>query len=74
MNGLIAAKEVLTDSDISEFFQAGGPVPDMALYSKLSTWAPLGTDTYPNIVDLKGGLTGGTLVGGLPEDFREVPP
>ena len=74
MNGLIAAKEVLTDGDISEWFQAGGPVQDMNLYSKLTTWAPLGNDTYPNIVDLKGGLTGGTLIGGLPEDFKELSP
>ena len=72
--GLIAAKDVLTDDNVSEWFQAGGPVPDMALYPKLSTWPTLGTDSYPTIVDLKGGLTGGTLVGGLPEDFKEVSP
>ena len=71
VNDLIAAKQVLTDDEIAEFMQSGGPIEEMAMYASLSTYCKLGEATYPNLVDQKGTLQNGQLLGGQPSDFRE---
>ena len=72
VNNLIAAKEVLTDSDIAELWQSGSDIEDMAVYAKLTSYVKLGESAYPAIVDVKGTLTGGSLIGGEAADFRDI--
>ena len=72
VNNLIAAKEVLTDDDLAEYFQSGQPIDEMALFPKLTTWAKLGEQAYPTLLDEKGTLTGGSLIGGAPSDFKDI--
>lgn len=74
VNSMICAKEVLTDSDIAELWQSGGEIEDMAVYAKLTSYVKLGEEAYPSIVDVKGTLTGGSLIGGSPADFRDITP
>ena len=38
----------------------------------LNSWVKMGEDTYPNVVDTLGALTGGTLVDGTEDDFVEI--
>ena len=67
----VAAKVVLTDDEIAEFMQGGGPISEMAMYASLSTYCKLGEATYPSLVDQKGTLSNGQLLGGQPSDFRD---
>ena len=54
-----------------EFFESGSTFPEMALYSKLSSYCELGEKPYNQVIDLKGNLVGGVFVGGVPEDYKE---
>ena len=71
VNDLIAAKVVLTDDQISEWMTSGGDVPDMAMYSALSTYCKLGEQPFPLLKDELGTLSSGQLIGGQASDFRE---
>lgn len=58
-------------SGMSDF----GTVPsitDASAYASAKVHLKCGEDVYPNVVDHKGMLTGGTLVNGTTEDFVEI--
>ena len=38
----------------------------------MASCVKMGEDTYPNVVDTLGALTGGTLIDGTEEDFVEI--
>ncbi len=53
--------------------KAGDEFTAMELYSDVVAYAKLGEDTFPNVTDEKGVLTGGSLVNGTAEDFKDIP-
>ena len=71
VDNFIASLEALTTADVTEFYESGATIPEMSLYSKLSSYCMLGEKPYPSVVDLKGNLTGGTFVGGVEADYRD---
>ena len=82
VNNMIASDMVLTGPFIEEYFQDQSGDPDAQssdsfttaeYYPDLVAFAKLGEDTFPNVVDTKGNLTGGTLVDGTAEDFKDIP-
>ena len=71
VDNFIASLEALTTADVTEFYEGGATIPEMSLYSKLSSYCMLGEKPFPQVVDLKGNLTGGSLVGGVETDYRD---
>ena len=73
-NNFIGMQGALSATQLLEYFESIGEAYDEATYyPDLLSWAKLGEDTYPNVVDTKGALTGGTLENGTEEDFVEIP-
>lgn len=72
VNNLIISNTVLVGPQVDEFFQTGEDFTTHEYYSDLTTYARLGEDTYPEVVDSKGNATG-TLVNGAENDFVDVP-
>ena len=70
---MIGSLVTLNSDDVTEFFESGSTIPEMALYAKLSTYCELGEKPYPQVLDLKGSLQGGVFVGGVEGDYRENP-
>lgn len=62
-----------TGPHLTEYFQTGEAFTAMELYADVTAYAKLGEDTYPNVTDEKGNLTGGTLVNGTEGDYKEIP-
>ena len=73
INNLIVSNTELTGPQVAEFFQTGEDFTTHEYYSDLTSYCRLGEDTYPNVVDDKGNITGGVLVNGTAEDFKDVP-
>ena len=66
---MIALKQALGSTDRASYFQSFGEAFDeQTWYPDLNTWAKLGEDLYPTVVDIIGALTGGELVNGTEED------
>ena len=73
LNNLILAHMEFTGPALVEYFQTGEEFTAMELYSDVVAYAKLGEDTYPNVTDEKGLLTGGQLVNGTEGDFKDMP-
>lgn len=73
VNNLIIADMEMTGPQLAEYFQTGEEYSSAEYYADLTTWAKLGEDTYPNVTDQKGNATGGSLVNGAANDFKDVP-
>ena len=73
VDNLIVSDMAFTGPHLVEYFQSGSEFTQMALYADLKGYAKLGEDTYPNIVDLKGNMTGGELHNGTAQDFKDIP-
>lgn len=58
---------MVCDNDVGESFEEHEYYPDLVSY------APLGEDIFPAVVDKKGNATGGTLVNGSGNDFKDIP-
>ena len=63
----------MTGPQLDEYFQTGEAISSAEYYADLTTWAKLGEDTYPTVTDQKGNATGGSLVNGAANDFKDVP-
>lgn len=74
LNNLILANEVLAGPIITEYAQVNETYDESSFYADLTSWAKLGEDTYPAVVDIKGVLSGGTLENGQPNDFVVIEP
>ena len=72
VNNLIISDQVLVGPQIDEFFQTGEAFTEHEYYADLTTYARLGEDTYPNVVDTKSNATG-VLVNGAANDFVDIP-
>lgn len=81
LNNFVCASMELTGPQLVEYFQTQATDPDnpsdafseLELYPDLNVYAKLGEDTYPNVTDEKGNLTGGSLVNGSEDDFIDIP-
>lgn len=73
LNNLIVSNIEFTGPHLVEYFQTGEAFTAMELYSDVTAYAKLGEDTYPNVTDEKGNLTGGQLYNGTAEDFKDIP-
>jgi len=72
VNNLIISDQVLVGPQVDEFFQTGEDFTTHEYYADLTTYARLGEDSYPAVVDSKGNATG-TLVNGAADDFVDIP-
>ena len=82
VNNFIASDMVLSGPFIEEYFQDQSGDPDAPssdsitsaeYYDDLVSFCKLGEDTFPNVVDTKGNLTGGALINGTDDDFVDIP-
>jgi len=73
VNNLIVSNTELTGPQLTEYFQTGEDFTTHEYYSDLTSYCRLGEDTHPNVVDDKGNMTGGVLVNGSADDFKDVP-
>lgn len=73
LNNLLLANMEFTGPALVEYFQTSEAFASMELYSDVVAHAKMGEDAYPNVVDSKGLLTGGVLVNGTADDFRDIP-
>jgi hypothetical protein len=73
VNNLILSNTQMQGPQLDEYFQTGEAISSAEYYADLTTWAKLGEDTYPTVTDQKGNATGGSLVGGAANDFKDVP-
>jgi len=81
LNNLIGSSIKFTSPFIQEYFQNQAVDPEnpdsfftsAEFYPDLSFYCKLGEDTYPNVTDEKGNLTGGELFNGSPDDFKDIP-
>ena len=73
LNNFIYADEAFGGPIVDEYFGVNNTYDEASFYADLNSWVKMGEDTYPNVVDTKGALTGGTLVDGTEEDFVEIP-
>ena len=69
LNNLITADEKLAGPIIDEYFAVQETYDQASFYDDLSSWAKLGEDPFPTVVDTKGDLTGGELINGTESDF-----
>ena len=72
-NNLIVAAEPLDGPYVQEYFQVSETYDEASFYSDLTSWAKMGEDTYPEVVDVIGAMTGGALIDGNEDDFVEIP-
>ena len=73
INNLIVSDQVLVTTQLDEYFQTGDDFTTHEYYPDLTSYCRLGEDTFPNVSDEKGNMTGGTLENGTAEDFKDVP-
>ena len=73
VNNFIGLDGPLGTSDRLSYFQSiGEEFSEQTWYSDLTSFAGLGEDPYPSVVDSLGALTGGELVNGTEEDFVPI--
>lgn len=73
VNNFIGMSGPMGTTDRLSYFQSVGEAYDeQTWYPDLGSWAKLGEDPFPSVVDTKGGLTGGALINGTEEDFVEI--
>ena len=75
LNNFIYADEAFANASpmIAEYFGVNNTYDESSFYPDLNSWVKMGEDTYPNVVDTLGALTGGELIDGTEEDFVELP-
>ena len=74
LNNFIYADEAFANASpmITEYFGVNNTYDEASFYGDLNSWAKMGEDTYPNVVDTLGALTGGELIDGTEDDFVEI--
>lgn len=73
VNNLVISDIPFTGPHLTEYFQTGEEFTEMELYSDVLAYCKLGEDVYPNVSDEKGLLTGGELINGAADDFKDIP-
>ena len=59
-----------SDGTISSDQNTNPDITGKSYYSDITSFFNLGNDTYPNVVDLKGNVSNGTLTNGVSGDFH----
>lgn len=72
LNNFIYADEAFGGPLVAEYFGVNNTYDEASFYGDLTSWVKMGEDTYPEVVDTLGALTGGALVDGTEEDFVEI--
>ena len=72
LNNFIYADEAFAGPLVAEYFGVNNTYDEAGFYGDLTSWVKMGEDTYPNVVDTLGALTGGELIDGTEEDFVEI--
>ena len=73
VNNFIGMQGPMGTTDRLSYFQSVGEAYDeQTWYPDLNSWAKLGEDPYPTVVDTIGGLTNGELINGTEEDFVPI--
>ena len=73
VNNFIGMQGPMGTTDRLSYFQSVGEAYDeQTWYPDLDSWAKMGEDPYPTVVDTVGGLTGGALINGTEEDFVPI--
>jgi hypothetical protein len=73
LNNFVYADEAFGQSIAEEYFGVNNVYDEAGFYADLNSWVKMGEDTYPDVVDTLGALSGGALIDGTPEDFVEIP-
>ena len=73
VNNLVVSNIELTGPQVIEYFQTGEAFATHEYYDDLTSYCQLGEDNYPDVIDDKGNVTGGVLVNGSADDFKDVP-
>ena len=81
VNNLVASDMEFTGPFLAEYFQNQSVDPEnpsdtfsgTEFYSDLVTYAKLGEDVFPAVVDSLGNMTVGTLENGAENDFKDIP-
>ena len=73
LNNFIYADEAMAGPNIAEYFGVNNTYDEAGFYGDLNSWVKMGEDSYPNVTDTLGALTGGELKEGTEEDFVEIP-
>ncbi len=73
VDNLVVSDMEFTGPHLTEYFQTGEAFTAMELYDDLVGYAKLGEDTYPEVTDEKGNMTGGALHNGAADDFKPIP-
>ncbi len=73
VDNLIVSDMVFSGPHLTEYFQTGAAFTSMELYADVKGYAKLGEDTYPEVTDEKGNMTGGALINGAADDFKDIP-
>ena len=69
LNNLITADEKFAGPIVEEYFSIQETYDQAGFYDDLSSWAKLGEDPFPTVVDTKADMTGGALINGTESDF-----
>ena len=73
VNNFIGMQSSFGATDLASYFESiGEEFSEQSWYSDLTSFAGLGEDPYPSVVDTLGALTGGELVNGTEEDFVPI--
>ena len=73
VNNFIGMQSSFGATDLNSYYQSiGEEFSEQSWYSDLTSFAGLGEDPYPTVVDTLGALTGGELVNGTEEDFVPI--
>ncbi len=71
LNMLVAdSGDVWQLANVAEYMGiTGEDFEEAGIWGDMTSYASMGEDVYPSIVDSKGGLTGGELIDGSEDDF-----
>ena len=74
MNNVITADEPFANASpiIAEYFGVNETYDESSFYADLVSWIKMGENTYPEVSDTKGVMTGGELIGGNEDDFVAI--
>lgn len=74
LNNFVASNIVWGLPMIAEYMgSTGTDFDELSIWDDMTSYSQLGSDTYPNVVDVKGALTGGSLIDGTEDDFVPIP-
>ena len=69
---MVVSKHAWSDTAVTEYFAVADKDSSTLSYYDSQVWAWLRPDTYPSIIDVKGNVPAGSLIGGSPSDFKKV--